>query len=351
MLFVLALLIVCVAPSSSLAVDDVLLQTMNGKIVTGIVDDNSFFGTLGDRVHRSQFLSNFRSANPGFVSLATGSATMPPGAGGFPSNHNVYFDLVPMTVGSVVSNLFFWNGADSNGGGLALEDVQFVLPQSGLTWDVIDKNFDLFATNASDQLIPGGLIDTTSADIDPFDGIDTGAIHKHLILQLSDNDGNAGTSPPAGAYMIALRARATGFDNSDPFVFVLRTSTTSNTVRDLAADWATAHLDSLFKPPGDYNHDGTTDAADYVVWRKTLNQTGYDLDADGNTDNLINAADHNVWRANYGKASSVAGLGLGSLVNSTGSTVPEPLALLYVLIALASFAVIHRHTPAEEIPR
>ncbi len=55
---------------------------------------------------------------------------------------------------------------------------------------------------------------------------------------------------------------------------MLRTSTAPNSVRDLAADWAIAHLDSLFNPPGDYNHNGTTDAADYVVWRKTLGQTG-----------------------------------------------------------------------------
>ena len=60
------------------AVNDVLLQTMAGKIVPGIVDDESFEGTLGQRVFRQQFLSNFRSANPGFVSFATGNALMPP---------------------------------------------------------------------------------------------------------------------------------------------------------------------------------------------------------------------------------------------------------------------------------
>ena len=33
---------------------------------------------------------------------------------------------------------------------------------------------------------------------------------------------------------------------------------------------------------GDYNLDGIVDAADYVVWRKTLGQSGTDLAADGN---------------------------------------------------------------------
>ncbi len=112
-----------------------------------------------------------------------------------------------MTVGPVVSNLFYWNGNDSNGGGLDLSDVQFALPQAGLTWDVFDDNFNQFSVSGTDQLVPGGLIQRTSADIDPLDGIDTGAMHKHLVLQLSDNDGNPGTSPPPGAYMIAMQAR------------------------------------------------------------------------------------------------------------------------------------------------
>ncbi len=77
-------LLVAIAVQPALAVDDVLLQTVAGKIVTGVVDDNSFVGSLGLRVHKHQFLSNFRSANPGFVSLATGSATVPPGRRAFP---------------------------------------------------------------------------------------------------------------------------------------------------------------------------------------------------------------------------------------------------------------------------
>jgi hypothetical protein len=42
---------------------------------------------------------------------------------------------------------------------------------------------------------------------------------------------------------------------------------------------------------GDYNHDGTVDAADYVVWRKSLGQTGAGLAADGDFNNVVDAAD------------------------------------------------------------
>src|SRR5688572_16273569 len=69
------------------AVDDVLLQTMSGKIVTGIVDDQTSTGTIGAKIFRQQFLSNFRAANPGFFALATGNPNLPPGVAGFPSNH------------------------------------------------------------------------------------------------------------------------------------------------------------------------------------------------------------------------------------------------------------------------
>ena len=52
--------------------------------------------------------------------------------------------------------------------------------------------------------------------------------------------------------------------------------------------------------PGDYNFDGTVDAADYVVWRKTSGQSGTALAADGNNDGNINATDFNVWRSHFG---------------------------------------------------
>jgi hypothetical protein len=45
------------------------------------------------------------------------------------------------------------------------------------------------------------------------------------------------------------------------------------------------------RAPGDYNDDGQVDAADYVVARKTLGQTGLMLPADGNGSGTIDAPD------------------------------------------------------------
>ena len=65
---------------------------------------------------------------------------------------------------------------------------------------------------------------------------------------------------------------------------------------------------------GDYNHDDTVDAADYVVWRKTDGtQEGYE-----------------TWRDNYGNTA-----GSGATAEASESAVPEPstFALLWLLAA------------------
>jgi hypothetical protein len=54
---------------------------------------------------------------------------------------------------------------------------------------------------------------------------------------------------------------------------------------------------------GDYNRDGTVDAADYTVWRKTEGSTT-ELAADGNGDGKVDKADHDLWKANFGESAA-----------------------------------------------
>jgi hypothetical protein len=74
---------------------------------------------------------------------------------------------------------------------------------------------------------------------------------------------------------------------------------------------------SLEEPTGDYNGDGTVDAADYVVWR----------------DNIGTDAGYNLWRSQFGQT---VGNGAGATANLT--IVPEPagmaLSLMGILAAL-----------------
>jgi hypothetical protein len=71
---------------------------------------------------------------------------------------------------------------------------------------------------------------------------------------------------------------------------------------------------------GDFNQNGTVDAADYVVWRNGLGTTYVQ-------------ADYNVWRAHFGQT---AGSGADAHVDA----VPEPSTL--VLTALALTALVRR---------
>lgn len=55
--------------------------------------------------------------------------------------------------------------------------------------------------------------------------------------------------------------------------------------------------------PGDYNLNGTVDAADYVLWRKFLGTTGVPAyeGADGDGDTEIGVGDYGVWKGHFGQ--------------------------------------------------
>jgi hypothetical protein len=74
---------------------------------------------------------------------------------------------------------------------------------------------------------------------------------------------------------------------------------------------------------GDYNLDGTVDAADYVVWRKNPGAHGGD------------PGGYNTWRTNFGRPPG-SGSGLGS------AGVPEPSSLVLVAAAVAGLVCARR---------
>jgi hypothetical protein len=67
--------------------------------------------------------------------------------------------------------------------------------------------------------------------------------------------------------------------------------------------------------PGDFNNDGTVDAADYVNWRKGLG-TNYTQDH------------YNIWRAHFGEMAA------GDSNASLNAAVPEPAALVMLFVGI-----------------
>ncbi len=84
--------------------------------------------------------------------------------------------------------------------------------------------------------------------------------------------------------------------------------------------------------PGDFSGDGAVDAADYVVWRNSLGQSGPNLAADGNRNNQIDAGDYDVWKSNFGNVFAGHGSGAGE---QPSLAVPEPNTFALVALGLA----------------
>jgi hypothetical protein len=70
--------------------------------------------------------------------------------------------------------------------------------------------------------------------------------------------------------------------------------------------------------PGDYNNNGTVDAADYVLWRD-----GGPLANEGASTGTVDPADYDFWRARFGATAGA---------NQASAAVPEPAAIGSLLI-------------------
>jgi hypothetical protein len=321
-----ALALTAFAAPTARAAQDVLLQTMNAKIVLGGVDDQTFTGTLGMRVHGGAFNSNFLTADPGFLSFAHGNFNMPLGAEGFPELHNVNFDLLPMTVEQASANLLYWNGADLDANGVTAADVVFA-PAIGVHWQALNGSSTWITADATDSMVSGGLIQRTFSDIDPNDGVNSGAMHKHLAMRVVD--AGVGTPPPQGVYMVAWQIHSAGFESSDPLLMLHRTSGAPAAALTAAFDWAEANYDALTSPllPGDFDGSGQVDGHDFLTWQRTLGTPA--------------ATDLAVWR----DAMAVDG------ATVTAAAVPEPAAITLVLAALTAAARCLRRLPGPRVNR
>jgi len=101
-------------------------------------------------------------------------------------------------------------------------------------------------------------------------------------------------------------------------------------------------ISQLPLPPvlaGDYTGDGVVNAADFVLWRRTLGST-MELAADGNHNGIVDQADYNIWRRDFGATEA----GSGQLA----AAVPEPATTGPLLLALLLLSGLRRTDRARQ---
>ncbi len=93
---------------------------------------------------------------------------------------------------------------------------------------------------------------------------------------------------------------------------------------------------------GDYNHDGTVDAADYVMWQDSLGQeVPFYTGADGDGSGVVDDADFNLWRSEFG-TSLTSGAASGN-----ASLTPEPGCLASFWPAVVRYTAARLHVAAD----
>jgi hypothetical protein len=154
--------------------------------------------------------------------------------------------------------------------------------------------------------------------------------HQHYLNYFLRDDPTA----DLGVYGFFARVTSPNYGASDPFLVILNDGLfeDENPGQLLAGALAINNAALL---AGDYNHDDRVDAADYVLWRKTVGSTST-FAADGTGDKVVDLADYNVWRHTFGLTVPGSGLSVGS--------VPEPTSALLLVVGFAGFSGFSRRS-------
>jgi hypothetical protein len=111
---------------------------------------------------------------------------------------------------------------------------------------------------------------------------------------------------------------------------------------------------SLALPPllGDYNRDGSVDAADSVVWRNSLGQTVVPYQgADGDGDGTVDQDDRAIWMAHFGEVLAPPAAAASATVFMSGGNVAEGPEILNSAIEAAPLESGNVASPGDESGR
>jgi len=191
-------------------------------------------------------------------------------------------------------------------------------------------------TNGANAQIPDGTYHFVFNYVPATDTAGTGTAGSSMSASITD-----GTTTWS-ATLSPLPNAPWFFDgfSLDSFGVIIRT--TSGAVRNGVFTFNISNLTytggtAIAGVPGDYNNDGTVNAADYVLWRKGVAPLSNEVDTTGGA-GVTNAADYTAWRARFGNVSgSGSGLGAGA--------VPEPSTVLLMLLTSLATVASWRRRP------
>jgi len=108
---------------------------------------------------------------------------------------------------------------------------------------------------------------------------------------------------------------------------------------------------------GDYNLNGTVDAADYVMWRKAEGSMVTPFSgADGSGNGAVDEADYDIWRANFGNSLPPPASGSTAPVESVAvgsdeATIAEPVTGTAQRLSSPADSNVRIATPRSSRPR
>jgi hypothetical protein len=188
-------------------------------------------------------------------------------------------------------------------------------------WQIADSGNTVLSLTDTDTAATGMRLDVTLTGADTYDlAIYTNPLSANPVLAYSQSGALDHPGAPVDWFSITFFNPTT--DTATP-----PTMATDLYIRSM-------EITGPAPPgvPGDYNKDGTVNAADYVVWREHLGQTfQLDNEVSGVTPGSVTPDDYTAWRARFGNTS---GSGTGNTVAI--AAVPEPSVFVY-FVAIVSW--------------